>query len=42
MAADVDRELHQIIQTHGGRTEDQAKEYVEAMKKTKRYKRDVY
>jgi sulfite reductase (NADPH) flavoprotein alpha-component len=42
MAADVDRELHQIIQTHGGRTDDQAKEYVEAMKKTKRYKRDVY
>jgi sulfite reductase (NADPH) flavoprotein alpha-component len=42
MAADVDRELHHIVQSIGGRTEDQAKEYVETMKKTKRYKRDVY
>lgn len=42
MAADVDRELHQIIQTVGGRTETQAHEYVEAMKASKRYKRDVY
>lgn len=42
MAADVDRELHQIIQTAGGRTDDQAREYVETMKAAKRYKRDVY
>jgi sulfite reductase (NADPH) flavoprotein alpha-component len=42
MAADVDRELHAIVETEGGRTPDQAKEYVEAMRKTKRYKRDVY
>ena len=42
MAADVDHELHQIVATHGGRSPDQAKEYVETMKKTKRYKRDVY
>ena len=42
MAADVDRELHQIIQTAGGRSEDQAREYVEAMRVSKRYKRDVY
>jgi sulfite reductase (NADPH) flavoprotein alpha-component len=42
MAADVDRELHRIVETAGGRTADQAKEYVEGLKKTKRYKRDVY
>lgn len=42
MAADVDRELHAIIETAGGRTPEQAKEYVEEMRKTKRYKRDVY
>jgi sulfite reductase (NADPH) flavoprotein alpha-component len=42
MAADVERELLHIIQTAGGRTEDQAREYIEAMKAAKRYKRDVY
>ncbi|MEO7191382.1 MAG: FAD-binding protein [Vicinamibacterales bacterium] len=42
MAADVDRELHAIVETAGGRTPDQAKEYVSALKKSRRYKRDVY
>jgi sulfite reductase (NADPH) flavoprotein alpha-component len=42
MAADVDAELHRIIETAGGKTPDQAKEYVENLRKTKRYKRDVY
>ena len=42
MAADVDRELHAIVETQGGRTPDQAKEYVETMRRDKRYKRDVY
>jgi len=42
MAADVDRELHRVIETEGGRTPDQAHEYVEQMKRTHRYKRDVY
>jgi sulfite reductase (NADPH) flavoprotein alpha-component len=42
MAADVDRELHAIVESEGGRTPDQAKAYVEELKKTKRYKRDVY
>jgi sulfite reductase (NADPH) flavoprotein alpha-component len=42
MAADVDRELHAVVETAGGRTPEQAKEYVEQLKKTKRYKRDVY
>ena len=42
MAADVDRELLAIIQSAGGRTEDQAREYVDELRRTKRYKRDVY
>jgi sulfite reductase (NADPH) flavoprotein alpha-component len=42
MAADVDRELHAIVEAHGGKSADAAKEYVEQMKKAKRYKRDVY
>ncbi len=42
MAKDVDDTLHAIIREAGGRTEDAAKEYVAAMKKDKRYQRDVY
>jgi sulfite reductase (NADPH) flavoprotein alpha-component len=42
MAKDVDAMLHQIVEKEGGKTAEQAAEYVEAMKKEKRYKRDVY
>jgi sulfite reductase (NADPH) flavoprotein alpha-component len=42
MAADVDRELHHIVETVGGRTPEQAHEYIERLKHDKRYKRDVY
>ncbi len=42
MAKDVDSALHQIIQIHGGRSEDDAKACVAELKKTKRYARDVY
>ncbi len=42
MATDVDNALHHILETEGGKTTEQAKEYVEGMKKAKRYKRDVY
>lgn len=42
MASDVDAELQAIIEREGARTPEQAKEYVEELKKTKRYKRDVY
>ena len=42
MAADVDRELLNIVETAGGQTAEQAKAYVEDLKKSKRYKRDVY
>jgi sulfite reductase (NADPH) flavoprotein alpha-component len=42
MAADVDHELHQIAETVGGKTPEQAREYVERLRHEKRYKRDVY
>jgi sulfite reductase (NADPH) flavoprotein alpha-component len=42
MASDVDAELHAIIERQGGRTPEQAREYVDDLRKTKRYKRDVY
>jgi sulfite reductase (NADPH) flavoprotein alpha-component len=42
MAKDVDAALHRIIAEQGGMTEDKAKEYVEGLKKAKRYGRDVY
>jgi sulfite reductase (NADPH) flavoprotein alpha-component len=42
MAADVERELHAIAEAHGHLTPDAAKAYVETLRKTKRYKRDVY
>ncbi|MEM9081161.1 MAG: flavodoxin domain-containing protein [Verrucomicrobiota bacterium] len=42
MAKDVDKALHEIVRGHGGKTEDEAEEYVKALKKEKRYARDVY
>jgi sulfite reductase (NADPH) flavoprotein alpha-component len=42
MAGDVHTELLRIVEKHGGKTPEQAAEYVEELKKTKRYKRDVY
>jgi sulfite reductase (NADPH) flavoprotein alpha-component len=42
MAADVERELHAIAERHGGLSPAAAAEYVEGLRKTKRYKRDVY
>lgn len=42
MAPDVDRALHDLIAQHGGRTTVEAAEYVEQMRKDKRYRRDVY
>ena len=42
MAADVDRELHHIAETAGGKTPDEARAFVEHLKVTHRYKRDVY
>jgi sulfite reductase (NADPH) flavoprotein alpha-component len=42
MAKDVDAALHEIIQKAGGKSGDQAAEYVAALKSAKRYQRDVY
>lgn len=42
MAKDVDEALHKIVETQGGITPEQAIEYVAALKKEKRYRRDVY
>jgi sulfite reductase (NADPH) flavoprotein alpha-component len=42
MAKDVDAALHAIVEKHGCKSAEQAKEYVEALKKEKRYRKDVY
>jgi sulfite reductase (NADPH) flavoprotein alpha-component len=42
MAKDVDAALHEVIQKGGGKTSEQALEYVARLKEQKRYKRDVY
>ena len=42
MAPDVDAALHAAIEEHGGKSPEEAAEYVEGMRKDKRYRRDVY
>ena len=42
MAPDVDKALHDAIAEHGGLGVEGAAEYVEQMRKDKRYRRDVY
>ena len=42
MAKDVDQALHDVIQTHGGKSAEEAAAYVNQLKKDKRYQRDVY
>ena len=42
MAKDVDAALHTIVETHGSKTPEEAKEYIDAFKKEKRYRKDVY
>jgi sulfite reductase (NADPH) flavoprotein alpha-component len=42
MAKDVDQALHEVIQQHGRRSKDEAKDYVTTMTKERRYLRDVY
>jgi sulfite reductase (NADPH) flavoprotein alpha-component len=42
MAKDVDTALHHVIAKEGGLSLDAAKDYVNKMKKEKRYVRDVY
>ena len=42
MAKDVDAALHAVIKDHGGMTAEAAAEYVNNLKRDKRYVRDVY
>ena len=42
MAKDVDKALHDIIEQYGNKTAEQAIDYVNQLKKEKRYVRDVY
>ncbi|MDD5214319.1 MAG: sulfite reductase subunit alpha [Methylococcales bacterium] len=42
MAKDVDKALHDVIEKHGNKTAQQAIDYVNQLKKDKRYVRDVY
>jgi len=42
MAKDVDAALRKIVQQQGGKSVDDANQYVEKLKSDKRYKRDVY
>src|ERR1043166_4788761 len=42
MAKDVDAALREIVQKHGGKTEQQTNEHLEKLKSDKRYMRDVY
>ena len=42
MAVDVDKALHEVIEKEGGKSADEAIEYVKQLKADKRYVRDVY
>lgn len=42
MAKDVDKALHEVVAEHGGLSADAATEYVNTLKREKRYVRDVY
>ncbi|MEM6987859.1 MAG: sulfite reductase subunit alpha, partial [Pseudomonadota bacterium] len=42
MARDVDQALHDVVQRHGNLSEDDALEYVNQLRRDKRYLRDVY
>ena len=42
MAPDVDQALRQVIASHGGRSADDAADYLLDLKRARRYQRDVY
>lgn len=42
MAVDVHEALVSIVQVHGGKSREAAESYIEDLKKSKRYQRDVY
>jgi sulfite reductase (NADPH) flavoprotein alpha-component len=42
MAKDVDKALHEIVEIGGGRSAEDAAQYIQKLKSDKRYQRDVY
>lgn len=42
MAKDVDAALHKVVEIAGGKSSEEAANYVEELKKSKRYRKDVY
>jgi len=42
MARDVDTALHRIVETRGNQSAEEARAYIDAMKRDKRYRKDVY
>jgi sulfite reductase (NADPH) flavoprotein alpha-component len=42
MAKDVDAALHQVVEKAGGKSPEEAAAYVEELKKSKHYRKDVY
>lgn len=42
MAKDVDAAIHKVVEIAGDKSEEEAKAYVDSIKKAKRYLRDVY
>ncbi|TWT97576.1 Sulfite reductase [NADPH] flavoprotein alpha-component [Botrimarina colliarenosi] len=42
MATDVDSALHDVIERHGGKNASEVKAYIDKLKETGRYARDVY
>lgn len=42
MAKDVDAALHKIVEDHGAKTPEEAATYIEEMRQSKRYRKDVY
>ncbi|MEM1223981.1 MAG: sulfite reductase subunit alpha, partial [Verrucomicrobiota bacterium] len=42
MAKDVDAAIHKVVEVAGQKSPEEAKDYVNALKKEKRYQRDVY
>ena len=42
MATDVHNALFAIVKQHGNRSDDDAREYLSELKRTRRYQRDVY
>lgn len=42
MSKEVDAALHEIVRVHGGLTDEKTKEYIKALRHSKRYLKDVY